>query len=92
MGLNEDKEFSDVSENLGDIDFSSFFGNGNSSNCGFEVAGSDVKPLIDLCSLEEVRTVELVSVGGSQETDNGVGGEEERKKGGRRKRKREKSV
>lgn len=80
--LNESKEFVDISKNLDSINFSSVSGNSNSGNCSFEITCGDIKPLINLSSVMKVITsVERVSSGGGEESDNGVGGEESSMRG-----------
>lgn len=75
MFLNKSEEFVDIGDDLGTLDVSAFLGDGNSGNCGLEIAGGDVEPLVDKPPLEEISSVELVA-GGSEVPDDGVGGEE----------------
>ena len=77
VALNESEEFVDISKNFDCINFSSVSGDSNSGNCSFEIACSDIEPLINLCPVVKVITsVESVSCSGGEESDDGVGGEE----------------
>lgn len=60
--LNESQELVDISKDLGSINLSSFFGDGNGSNCSLEITGGDIEPLVDQSPVVDILTsVELVA-------------------------------
>ena len=75
MLLNKAQKLLDVGHDFGTFNISSFLGDGHGGNCGFEVTGGDIEPLINEGSLVEVGSVEFV-FGGSKVPDDGVRGEE----------------
>jgi len=58
--LNKTEEFVDIGKNFGAIDIAAISGETDCGNCGLEIAGGDIKPLVNKGSVVEVITVELV--------------------------------
>ena len=75
MLLNKAQELLDVGHDFGAFNVSAFLGDGDGGNCGFEVTGGDIEPLVNEGSLVEIGSVEFV-FGGGEVPDDGVGGEE----------------